>query len=162
MIIRKAKLNDAPAILELWKEFMKYHEEDLIKKDKRLIPHLEKKKDAPKLFLEYVKGCISGKDSMINVAENKGNLVGYSLLQIKKTIPIFKLEKTGHIGDLFVKKQYRGKKISSMFKEKAMAWFKKNKVRYLSLQVYPGNEHAHNIYKHWGFFDFHIEMRRKI
>jgi GNAT superfamily N-acetyltransferase len=162
MIIRKAKLSDAPAILELWKEFIKYHSEVLIKKEKRLIPHLKNKKDAPELFLKYVKKCIRSKNYLINVAEDGNKLIGYSLLQIRNTIPIFKIEKTGHFCDLFVKKEYRGKKISSKFKEEAIKWFEKKGVKYLSIQVYPGNEHAHNIYKNWGFFDYHIEMRRKI
>jgi ribosomal protein S18 acetylase RimI-like enzyme len=162
MIIRAAKLRDAPAVLELWQEFMKYHAEDLIKKDKRLMPHLEKKKDAPMLFFKYLKNCLRSKEHLVVVAEDNKKLVAYSLLEIKKNIPIFKAEKIGHFHDLFVKKEYRGKRISSMLKEKGIAWFKKNKIKYLSIQVYNDNEHAHNIYKKWGFFDFHIEMRRKI
>jgi GNAT superfamily N-acetyltransferase len=162
MIIRKAKISDAPEILGMWKEFMKYHTEDLVKKDKRLIPHLEKKKDAPEIFLKYAKRCIKSRNSVIYVAEEKDKLIALSLLEIKKTIPIFRIEKVGHFGVLFVKKEYRGKGISSRFKDEAIKWFRKKDIKYLSLMVYPGNEHARSIYKKWGFFDFHVEMRRKI
>jgi GNAT superfamily N-acetyltransferase len=162
MIIRKAKLKDAPAVLELWKEFMGYQAEMLAEKDYRMKPHLEKKKNAPEIFFKYLNKCLKSKDYLVNVAEDKGKLVGYNLLGIKNNVPIFRIEKTGHFHDLFVKKEYRGKKISSMLKEEAVKWFKKKGVKYLSIDVYSGNEHAHNIYKKWGFFDYHIGMRKRI
>ncbi len=162
IIIREAKLRDSNDILELWTEFMKYHDDVIITNNPSVKPFLEKKKNAQVLFLKHIKRCIRSKNSVIFVAEEKNSLIGYSLNQIKKNIPIFKIEKLGYFSDLFVKKEYRGKGISSKFKKKAIAWFKKKRLTTISIAVYPENEHAHSIYKRWGFRDTHIEMRRKI
>jgi len=81
---------------------------------------------------------------------------------IKKNTPIFSLEKLGHISDLFVRKKFRGIGISSMFRDEAIRWFKKKRMKYATLDVYPDNVIPYKIYKKWGFFDFHLEMRKKI
>ena len=160
--IRKAKLGDVPNLLYLWKEFMEYHDEMLIKQNPRLKPHLIKRKNAEIIFKKFIKKNIRSKNSLVSIAEVNGKPAGYSLIYIKTNIPVFELGKIGHISDLFVKKQYRGMKISSKFKNEGIIWFKKKRIKYISLQVYTDNKFAHSIYKKWGFFDYHIEMRRRI
>ena len=92
----------------------------------------------------------------------RSGIAGYNLIFLKDNIPVFELARTGHIGDLFIKKEFRGLKISSKLNREAIIWFKKRGVKYSSLQVYPQNRHAYNIYKRWGYEDFHIEMRKKL
>jgi len=160
--IRKATLKDASLIAELFDEFMKYHDEIVIPSDSRLIPHVAKKKNAKSLFKKFAIKNIKSNKSRLNIAEVDGKPAGYSLIYIKDNIPIFTLEKLGYFADLFVKKEFRGMGISSKFKDEAIKWFKKKGMKYASIAVYPQNEHAHSIYKNWGFFDFHVEMRKKI
>lgn len=162
MIIRKAILKDAPAVMELWKEFMKYHDELIIKKDKRFIPQFVKKKESPELFRKFVEKNIRSKNGEIYVVEVDDKLVGYSLIYIKDNIPVFEIEKLGCISDLYVKKEYRMKGISSKLKDETIKWFKKKGIKDLCLTIYPLNEHAYSIYKKWGFFDFHLEMRKRL
>ncbi len=162
MIIRKANLKDVPEIVNLWKKFMKYPDEILIKNNKKLKPYFTKKKNAANMFRKYAQTNILSKDAVIHVAEIKGKLVGYSLSFIKKNIPIFKMKKIGYISDLFVKKEFRGMGISTRLKNEAIKWFKKRGMKHASIKVYKGNNLAHSIYKKWGFFDFHIELRKKI
>jgi len=162
MIIRKAKLKDVPIIVDLWKEFMKYHDEILIKKNKQIKPHLIKKKNAPRIFRKFVRKNILSKNSIVFIVEVGGKPVGYSLNYIKNNIPIFNVGKIGYICDLFVKKEFRGQRMSTKLKNEAINWFKKKSIKYVSITVHNYNEHAHSIYKKWGFFDFHVEMRKKI
>ncbi len=162
MIIRKANLKDVPTIVNLWKEFMKYHDEILIKKNKKVKPHLVKKKNAANIFRKFVRKNILSKNSIIFVAEIEGKLVGYSLNYIKDNIPIFNVGRIGYICDLFVKKEFRRMRISTKLKNESIKWFKKKGIKYASITVHNYNELAHSIYKKWGFFDFHIEMRKKI
>ena len=161
-MIRKAKLREVEEIASLWNIFHKEHDANVIKYNKHTAPHMAKKKDAKKQFAKYIKRCIHSKNSTVFVAEENNKLVGYSLLLIKKNIPIFTIEKLGYMADLFVKKEYRGTGISSKFKDQAKSWFKKKGVKYISIMVYPENKHAHNIYKNWGFFNFHYELRSKV
>lgn len=160
--IRKATLKDLDLIVNLWLEFRKDHSKILINNDKNMNVHMKLKTNSKLLFKKYIKEQILGKDSRVLIAFVDDTSAGYNLNFIKSNIPIFTLEKTGHIGDLFVKKEFRGLKISSKFKNLAFIWFKSKKVKYASLQVWHQNEYAHNIYRNWGFIDMHVEMRKKI
>ena len=161
IIIRKAGLKDIPIIVKLWKEFLKYHDELLMKRNPKLNPYLVKKKTATNSFRKFIKRNIRSKNAVLYIAEVGEKPAGYCLVYIKNNIPIFKLEKIGHISDLFVKQEYRKQGISSKFKNEAIKWLKKKRIKHISLQVYKDNDFAHSIYGKWGFDDYHIEMRRK-
>ena len=160
--IRKATLKDVPALVGLWKEFMKYHDEYIIKENPKLRTYLVKKKDAADNFRSYIRKNIRSKDAIVHIAEVNGKSAGYSLISIVGNVPIFKIEKIGHLNDLFVRKEFRGMRISSRFKDEAMEWFKRKGVKHISLKLYKDNRFAHSIYKRWGFFDYQTEMRREI
>jgi len=162
VIIRKAKLKEVPEIVKLWKEFMKDHREIINSRTKYFTVYQEMKKSAPDNFKSYVSRNIRSKNGTVFVAEDNGKLAGYSLIIIKKNIPIFKVEKYGYINDLFVKKAYRRQKIASQFKELAIKWFKDKGIKHAGITVHTNNPKAHAIYNKWGFRDFHQELRKKI
>lgn len=91
-----------------------------------------------------------------------GKVAGFNLSFIKENIPIFSLDKFGNIGDLYVKKEFRGLGISTKFKNNAFKWFKSKGLKYASIQLWDKNKNAHNIYRKWGFEDSQIIMRRKL
>jgi len=162
MIIRKAKVKEARLVADLWIEFMKDHDAIVLKADKRMKPHIKKNKGAKKNFQEFIKKCIRSRNALVYVAEDKGNLVAYVLSTIKKNIPVFQIKELGYFADLYVKKKYRGQGISTKFRDLSIDWFKKRKIKYISIMVYPQNTFAHKIYKKWGMFDSHVELRGKI
>ena len=162
MKIRKAKLKDVTKIVNLWKEFMKNHDELVIKVDKKQKPYTEKKTDASSKFKKFIEKNIRSRNGIIYISEVDRRLVGYLLAYIKENIPIFKIDKLGYISDLFVKKEFRGLGVSSKLKEEVFKWFKKKKVKYASISADSRNKYAHSIYKKWSFVDYHIEMRRKL
>ncbi|NOR85512.1 hypothetical protein GQ473_05330 [archaeon] len=47
------------------------------------------------------------KNAIILVAENERKLIGYSLSYILDKIPIYVIDKTEHLGDLYVLPKYR-------------------------------------------------------
>ncbi|MEW6295223.1 MAG: GNAT family N-acetyltransferase [Candidatus Diapherotrites archaeon] len=159
--IRRANLDDAKKIVGLWKEFMEYLN-DLLKRNPKLKPWIELKKNSHSIFRKFLKKNLKSKNSAVFLAEMDGMPAGYTLIFIKENIPIYKLEKFGYISDLFVKKEFRGKNISSKLKEKAIEWFKKKGLKHASIALWSDNTKAHSIYKKWGFFDQHIEMRKKL
>ncbi|MCD4670425.1 MAG: GNAT family N-acetyltransferase [Actinomycetia bacterium] len=160
--IRKASLKDLEIIMEIWEEFNRTHKEKLLKKNSRYEEFFTMKSNAFDMVREYVKQLIKSKKSIIHLVEDKGTVIAYNNLEIKKGIPIYKNEEFGYISDLFVKKEYRGEKISSKLYLEAQKWFKKKGIKYITIGVNPENEKALLLYKHWGFFDFRIEMRNKI
>ena len=160
--IRTAKLKEAGLITDMWKEFMKYHDEILAKKNPKLKPYLIKKKNAPQNFKAFIQKNIRSRNAVVHIAEIDGKAAGYHLSYIKPIIPVFKLDKIGYMADLFVKKEFRGLGISSRFKEEAFKWFKKKGMKHASIAVYFDNTGPHSIYKKWGFMDYHVEMRKKL
>lgn len=162
MIIRKAYLKDVPTIVNLWKEFMTDHDKIVIKENPQLKSYLGRKKTAADNYKKFVQKHIKSKNGTAYIAEVDGVVAGFTLLFVKDEIPIFKVEKIGFGSDLYVKKEFRGLNVSSKLMAQAIKWFKKKRIKCVSLTLYKNNKIAHSIYKKWGFFDYKIEMRRKI
>ena len=160
--VRKARLKDIPEILKMWKVFMSEHDMMVVSKNPSLKPHYDMLKTGPGDFERYARNNIHSKNAIIFLAEKDGKIIGYCLCRIKRNIPIFKVTHLGHIGDLYVKKEYRKLGISSMFKNEALKWFKSKGIKYSSIMVSPENSRARGIYKKWGFTDYHLELRKRI
>lgn len=160
--IRKASLKDIPTIVNMWKEFMAFYKNTIIKQDPKLKPYLRKKKNIESIFKKFVEKHIHSKNGMVHIAEVDSKPVGYSVTFIKHNFPFFYLKKIGYISEIFVKKKFRGMEISSKLKDKAIKWFREKKIKYISIAVYDDNKLAHSIYKKWGFFDYYTDMRKKI
>lgn len=162
MRIRKVVLKDIPSIIDLSDDFMRDHSRIVLKGNRKFKPHIALKKNANALFRKHVAKQIRSKDGDIFVVDDNGALKGYMMIFIKKNISLFKLRRFSYISDLYLRKGVRGRRLSSMLKDAAIRWSRKRGVKYISLAVFPQNKLAHSVYKRWGFFDFHIEMRRKI
>jgi len=160
--IRKAGLKDISLIVNIWDEFMKNHDQIVLKKNKKIKPYNDRLKNSPANYKKFVqKNLKSGKGSVF-IAEVDGKVAGYTLISIKDNIPIFKLKRFGYFSDLYVKEQFRKLKISSKLKDEAIKWFKQKRITYISIGLYSDNKFAHSVYKKWGFMDYHIDMRKKI
>jgi GNAT superfamily N-acetyltransferase len=96
------------------------------------------------------------------LAEVDGNAVGYSFIFIKPNPFSLKITKLGYIDHLLVKQEFRGQGISSALNSKAMGWFRRKRIRHLSLHVLEPNKTAQAIYRKWGFFPFVVEMRKNL
>lgn len=161
-MIRDAKIGDIPILLELWKELMREHEKIVIKENPELKAQLILRKDSKEIMRKFFQKNIRSRKAMVFVAEINGKLVGYCMVFIKKNSPVYKLKEFGYISDLFVKESFRGMKISSGFRDKALEWFRKKSVKHMTLDVFVNNKHAHEIYNKWGLFDYTINMRKMI
>ena len=160
---RKARLKDVPAIVVMWKKFMKEHEGIVSKSNRELKQHYAMKKNAASLFSRHLERCVMSKNAVAFVAEADGKVVGYCLGLLKKNIiPLFAIKNLGYITDIFVMKEHRKSGVSTLLKEELMKWFREKGIRYATMMVNPANKTAYAIYKKWGFRDYHLEMRKKI
>jgi ribosomal protein S18 acetylase RimI-like enzyme len=156
MKIRKARLEDSPQIVSLWKEMISHHNVFRTSKFERMKP------EAHNNFRKFVISNIRSRNGLVLVAEDKGKLVGYSLNYIRKNIPIFRIGKMGYLSDLYVKERHRGAGIASMFKDAAFRWFREKGLRHASVEVYFENKASWSIYRKWGFEENHVRLIRKI
>jgi ribosomal protein S18 acetylase RimI-like enzyme len=160
--IRKARLADVEEIVQLWKEFFDKLDDKVVSGNPLLRYYVAKKVNADQIFKDFAKKTIRSKNGIVLVAEVDSKLAGYALSYIKKNISVFRVERYGYISDLYVKKEYRKKGISTLLKKETIKWFRQKGLKHASLMVHSGNNRAHGIYKKWGFQKLHIEMRRKI
>jgi GNAT superfamily N-acetyltransferase len=160
--IRKAKLKDINTILDLEKNLLdsaynimnEFTPDDLI--------DFNLKEDYENILLNYIKGRIFSKNDAIFIAENDGQAIGHMIISKKKSYPIFKMQYYGRINTVFIKKEFRGKNISSKLKNEAINWFKKKGIKRISLNVLPDNKIAIELYKKWGLRINLLEMRMTI
>jgi len=93
----------------------------------------------------------------IILAYENSKVVGY----ICGTIEEDTYEKTGHIGEVFVLKEFRGKGISTALKDEFLSFLKKKEILVCRIDVNPDNP-AQESYKKWGFKIDKYRMSLKI
>ena len=111
---------------------------------------------------KYPEGHFLGIWMVIFIAEFNGEVVGHMIISVKKNFPIFKMKYYGRINTVFIKKEFRGKNISSKLKDEAINWFKRKGINRVSLNVDPYNKRTINVYNTWGLSLNLFEMRMNI
>ncbi|RLG12326.1 hypothetical protein DRN73_02775 [Candidatus Pacearchaeota archaeon] len=129
MKLRFATKKDFEKFLPLKKEFFKEYK--ISDKSKRFIL---------KEFENYL-----NKSKIVLAIENK-EILGYLLGKIEKDL----YEESGNISEIFVKKEFRGKGISTRLKDTFLNFLHKNKISICRIEVNPNNP-AKKIYEKWGF-----------
>ncbi|MBW2976781.1 GNAT family N-acetyltransferase [Candidatus Woesearchaeota archaeon] len=162
MAIKEAELSDIPKIVDLWIEFMKEHDNIIFNENPGLKEFEIKDKNIDKSYWEFLKFHIESPDGAVFIAKENKEIAGYTLIFIKDEIPIYKNKKIGYISDLFVKKDFRSRALSSKLRDESIKWFEGKGIEFIALSMYPSNKLAHSIYKGWGFIDYKMEMRKKI
>jgi ribosomal protein S18 acetylase RimI-like enzyme len=128
----------------------------------RIAPFIKRKNGRQKEMREYFRKCMHSSRATVIVARDNSGIAAYSLLQIKKNLPVFELGEYGYIEDLYVTERYRRAGISRTLKELAFRWFRKKGVKAAVISVNPGNANARSIYEKWGFIPKNIELARWI
>ena len=91
-------------------------------------------------FEDYInKGCV-----VVAIVDFK--IIGYLAGIIEEDL----YERFGHIGEVFVSKEFRNKGISTKLKDKFIEFLKSKKINLCRIDVNPDNI-AQEAYKKWGF-----------
>ena len=152
-MIRKATVDDIPAISELYRE--------QFREMAKLIPDFIKEGNQSVEFLEKT---ISSDDSDILVYENDGRVVGFILLQAKER-PDFDFMLPGkycYIMDIIVTESHRNKGYGTALMNAAKTWAKEHNCNFINLDVLVNNPGAINLYKKLGFIPKAQEMYCKL
>lgn len=160
--IRQAKLKDINLILNFEKELLDYAGDILNEFNPEALVDIKLKDDFENILFNFIRGRIFSKNDAIFIAEFDGEVIGHMIISIKKNFPIFKMNHYGRINTVFIKKEFRGKNISSKLKDEAINWFKKKGINRVSLNVDPNNKRAINAYNKWGLSLSLFEMRMNI
>ncbi|MFH1379371.1 MAG: GNAT family N-acetyltransferase [bacterium] len=154
MIVRKARLKDIESLLVLYKQLMAMHwDYDVLY---RIQPR------AVSDYRKFIKICMKDPQSLILVAEKKGEIAGFITARILDRFSVFKIKKAAYIYDIFIKKTYRGKKVGKNLIDKFRLWAKRKKIKYIKLEVSPKNKKGLKFWESLGFYVFQHKMALKI
>ena len=101
---------------------------------------------------EYLLGLINGENSDFLLAEDGGEIIGFSLL-FEKTIsdiPVLVPGKIGYIQDFVVREDCRGRGVGTRLMEASKEWAARRGAQYLRLSVLPDNTGAQRFYARHG------------
>jgi ribosomal protein S18 acetylase RimI-like enzyme len=149
--IRDAHEADLDAVVDLWEELARLHEG--LSERFSLAPDLRQK------WSSYLRERFAEIRTKLIVAEEDGKIVGFMLCMLEPNIPVYKEKKIGLISDVFVKEERRRKGLARKMLDSAVAWFKKNKVRTVRLNVAADNLEARAAWRMLGFEAFMIDKR---
>ena len=135
MIIRKAELSDVKELTKLLSEFRAFY-------------HQESNPDELQAF---IKNRIKNRDSVIFVAAQNNELVGYA--QLFPSFSTIKLSEIWILNDLFVLKSFRGKGVASEIINTVLRYAEMGQRRQVWLLTGSDNKHAQQFYNRKGFIN---------
>jgi len=144
--IRKATFADTEAIVALWLEMMREHEE--------FDPRVRLSETAEEAYLHYARYYIGRSDSAVFVAETDGEVIAFVLAYRARNLPMFHPAEYGFISDLAVTRPWRRRGIGRALLETLKRWFLERGIEHVQLQVYDRNEAGRNFWREVGFEDF--------
>ena len=144
--IRLAKPADARAIAGLWLAMMREHED--------YEPHVTLSPGAEEAYHQYASHHIIQTDSIVYVAEQNREIVGYCLAFKTRNLPMFLPEFYGYLSDIALHPNLRGKGIGDTILQRVQDWFREQGCKNIQLQVYYRNEGGKNFWQKANFENF--------
>ena len=147
---RTAKIDDLKALQEF--------EQGIIKVERPLDPFLK----SGRIYYYNIEELITAEDVNLLVAVSNNEIIGSGYVRIEKSSEYHKNKKNGYVGFIYVKPEFRGKRISTIILESLKYWAKKRGLNELRLDVYHNNTSAIKSYERFGFNKSMINMRMEI
>jgi len=147
ILIEKAKRGHLKDFLRLQKEFFKIYKD---------LSNYKIRYSKKQTYNEFKSRF--GKDKFFYFVKYDKSIIGYTYGHIERN----SYGDFAYIDDIFISKDYQGKGISTLLKNKILSNFKKNKINYCRIDVNLNNSRAINVYKHWGFKIDKFRMNLKI
>jgi ribosomal protein S18 acetylase RimI-like enzyme len=143
VIIRKAAEKDLPAIVELWKELMDFHQV----RD----PYFTRSEDGHEAFSTFMADNLKKQDSLVLIAQKQDDIIGYTLAMIASPPPVFKIKRYGEILDFAVTEKYRRLGIGEIFVQRLKKWFDEKNIQRIEVRVATSNEVSQPFWRKMGF-----------
>ncbi|MBI2611224.1 GNAT family N-acetyltransferase [Candidatus Gottesmanbacteria bacterium] len=156
MIIRRAEEKDIPMITKLGEGLTSLHLE--------FDPdyYVYDREGFSASFSQWLRTQIPLLTSLLLVAEENGNIVGFMSGFIKYLFPWYSIKRVGHISFTFIDGNFRGRGIGSKLLAEAIAWFKSQNLSYVELYANEKNSPGLSFWKSHGFDDFQKFLRKRI
>lgn len=152
---RKATLNDVPALNKLLFNLMvRFEKMDSFDMQDR--SYWKNRNTAA------IRKFIRARDKDFIVVEENKKIVALIELVVSKREGIFKIKHNGHIETTFVSPKHRGKGYGKILVNEAVKWFKKRKVKHITVGTHAKDAGANSFWKKMGFKEYNIKYRKKV
>ena len=145
--LREASLGDLETLLAF--------EQGVIEAERPLDPFLKE----GVIHYYNIPAIITSEKAHFIVAICKNELVGCGYVRIESSREYQKNSMHGYIGFIYVKPNFRGKRISTLVIESLKAWAVNKELKELRLDVYSNNPSAIKSYARFGFVKSLVNMR---
>lgn len=154
-IIRRASVDDLPAIVARWDELMAAH----ASLDATLYATAD---HAPGTYRAFVRRHMGKPGSLVLVAEVAGEVRGYLLGGAGRRSPIYTVGDVGMIFDLAVAPASRRQGLGRALVDAALAWFDARGLEHVQVNFSMANPSASRFWPALGFEPFLCEAYRPI
>lgn len=113
-------------------------------------------------FSTWLDNQIITPSSIVLVAKEDGQVVGFLSGFIKFLFPWFTIKKVGHISFMFIDEAYRRKGVGNQLLQFMKLWFKEQGLSFVELYVNEKNANGLSFWKSMGFGDFQKFLRMRI
>lgn len=155
MEIREANPADIPLLVLFGQKLTKMH----LDFDPEYYTFDEK--EFPSAFANWIRSQIDLPSSIVVVAKENDEIVGFLSGFVKYLFPWFNIKKVGHVSFMFIDEKYRGKGVGTKMVDAAKRWFKNEGLYYIELYVNENNKNGLSFWKNMGFKDFQKFLRMK-
>jgi ribosomal protein S18 acetylase RimI-like enzyme len=145
--VRAGRLQDLPAVGDLWEELMDYHV--------RLDPRFKRGRSSRDAFLRYLKNTtLRSPDHFIYVAEVAGGIAGFLIGRVEYGGPVYESPDFGYVTDACVAPACRRMGIGRLLFDEARTWFRSRKLASIRVSVSTENPVAMAFWREVGFRPF--------
>lgn len=149
--IRDATEDDLDAVDDLWYQLAKHHQE--------ISSRFALALDSRSKWSKYLRQKFSEISTKLIVAQEDGDIVGFMLCMLEPNVPIYREKKLGVVSDVYVAQEHRRRGVAKGMLDHAIAWFRKNRVRIVRLNVAADNLEARAAWRRLGFEPLMIDKR---
>lgn len=152
--IRKARIEDAPRLAELWHEMAKHHA--------KRGEYFRIKRGSTRGFRERMEKLIDEGKSGIFLAQVGREVVGFVTAEAAQRSPCFIHRMRGHIGNLAVTARWRRKGVGERLYRRALAWIAAQGIPVAEAHVAVENPMAVSFWTKMGFRPYMAMMKRDV
>ncbi len=149
--IREAEERDLLNMSVLWSDLAEMHQE--IMKEYTLADNARQE------WIKFMEESMEKNNIISFVAEEKGEIIGFISVSLRRRARIFKLKNIGAIMDLTVKKERRHEGIGRSLVLRAESWIRERGFDLAVLTVAPENEGA---MKFWNKMGYKTYLHKKL
>lgn len=154
MLTRRATTGDVEAIVSLWREMWDFNA--------RLDPRMVASAVANSVQRRWIEGHLEGERSVVLVAQDGREIVGYALATILENPPIVPHQFFGYVSEMSVAEARRRSGVGTLLLDGVHAWFRTKGLPYAEVTAAVRNQVSRNFWRRQGYSDFVERLRRDL